>query len=129
MIIVLISPDPTLTVGNVTYVMEKVTKHKRRQLWGRLLKYSRFLWQRGPPPPAPPPDPEILDEIYSSHSNENEKTHACSDVYVNCHSESSWEHLTSLLYKEDELTAMDQARPFLPPRGKLTTNKCLMLVW
>ena len=59
-----------------------------------------------------------LEEIYSSHSSEKEKTHACSDVYVNCHPESSWEHLTSLLYREDEMTAVDQARPFLPPRGK-----------
>ena len=136
MIIVLISPDPTLTVGNVTYVMEKVTKDKRRQLWGRLLDYrGSFLWRRGPRRVRQPPlrrkrpDPVILVEIYSSHSSEEEKTHACSDVYANCHPESSWEYLTSLLYEEDELTAVDQARSFLPPRGKLTTSKCLMLVW
>ena len=100
-----ISLDSTLTVKNVTDVMEKVTVNKRRQVWERVL------------------------EIYSSHSSEEEKTHTFSDVYVNCHPESSWEHLTSLLYKEDEMTAVDQARSFLPPRGKLTTNKqCLMLV-
>ena len=63
------------------------------------------------------------DEIYSSHSSEKEKTHACSDIYVNCRPESSWEHLTSLLYEEDEMTAVDQARPFLPPRGKWITSK------
>ena len=99
------SPDPTLTVENVAGVMEKVVVDKRRQLWERVLKLT----------------PEIVDEIYSSHSSEKDKTHACSDVYVNCCPESSWEHLTSLLYGEDEMTAVDQARPFLPPRGKLYT--------
>ena len=98
------SPDPTLTVENVASVMEKVAVDKRRQLWERVLRMLK-----------------IVDEIYSSHSSEKEKTHACSDVYVNCHPESSWEHLTSLLYEEDEMAAVDQARPFLPPRGKLYT--------
>ena len=64
-------------------------------------------------------NPEFVDEIYNSHSNEKEKIHACSDMYVSCRPESSWEHLTSVLYKKDEITALDQARPFLPPRGKL----------
>ena len=86
-------------------VMEKVVVDKRRQLWERVLNST----------------PEIVDEICSNHSSEKEKTHACSDVYVNCRPESSWKHLTSLLYEEDELTATDQARPFLPPRGKLYT--------
>ena len=108
---------------NVTDVMEKVTVDKRRQVWGAVLRYEKSRWWwRGPIPPVPPrrlpSDPKILEEIYSSHSSEKEKTHACSDVYVNCRPESSWEHLTSRLYEKDELTAMDQARPFLPPRGK-----------
>ena len=61
----------------------------------------------------------VVDNIYNSHSSEKEKTHACSDMYVNCRHQSSWEHLTSVLYEEDEMTAVDQARPFLPPRGML----------
>ena len=127
MIMVQIFPDPTLTVEDVTDVMEKVTEVKRRKVWGAVLRYWKSQqWWRGPDlqrllRPAPPSrsDPEILKEIYSSHSSEKEKTHACSDVYVNCRPESSWKHLTSLLYEKDELTAVDQARPFLPPRGKL----------
>ena len=89
--------------------MEKVTENKRRQLWKRVLKlpYRRSEIEG------------YVDEIYSSHSSEEEKTRACSDTYVNCRPESSWEHLTTLLYEEDEITAVDQARPFLPPRGKL----------
>ena len=107
----------------MTDVMEKVTEVNRREVWGAVLRYKKsWQWRRGPDPRPSPPlshtDPKILKEIYSSHSSEKEKTHACSDVYVNCHPESSWEHLTSRLYEEDELTAVDQARPFLPPRGK-----------
>ena len=98
-------------------VMEKVVVDKRRQLWNRVLRKEA---QRMPKPTL-----DIVDEIYSSHSSEKEKMHACSDVYVNCCPESSWEHLTSLLYEKDELTAVDQARLFLPPRGKLYT---LMIV-
>ena len=81
---------------------------KRRQVWRRVLGGGVR---------------SHAHEIYNSHSSEIEKTHACSDIYANCHPESSWEHLTSLLYEEDEMTAMDQARPFLPPRGKWITSK------
>ena len=98
--------------------MEKVTEDKRGQVWKRVLEldvhklYVPKLY-------VPHSEIEIcVDEIYSSRSSEEEKTHACSDMYVNCHPESSWEHLTSLLYKEDEMTAVDKARPFLPPRGQ-----------
>ena len=96
-------------------VMEKVVVDKRRQLWERMLgKEEKLMVQRMSNP--------TLSYTYSS---EKARTHACSDVYVNCRPESSWEHLTSLLYEKDELTAMDQARLFLPPRGKLYT---LMIV-
>ena len=81
---------------------------KRRRVWNRVLG----MGQRS-----------HINEIYSSHSSEKEKTHACSDIYINSCPESSWEHLTSQLYEEDEMTAVDQARPFLPPRGKWTTSK------
>ena len=104
------SPDPTLTVENVGGVMEKVVVYKRRQLWERIIGKEENL-------SIPNLTLEIVDDIYRSHSSEKENTHACSDVYVNCHPESSWEHLTSRLYEEDEMTAVDQARPFLPPRG------------
>ena len=59
----------------------------------------------------------LVDQVYSSQSTEKEKTLSCSDTYITCHPLSSWEHLTTLLYEEDEMTAVDQARPFLPHRG------------
>ena len=97
------SSDHSLTVESVTDVMEKVTEDKRKHVWGMVLEWK---WSRLG---------SHIDEIYCDHSTEKEKTHACSHTYVNCHPESSWEHLTSLLYSLDEMTAVDQARPFLPP--------------
>ena len=96
------STDPTLTVEKVADVMEKVKVDKRRQVWGRVL-----TWDEESP----------VDELYSSHSTEKERTLSCSDTYVNYYPGSSWEQLTTLLYEEDEMTAVDQARPFLPPKG------------
>ena len=103
--------DPSLTVENVTDVMEKVTED-RRQLWEIVLEIIYHGYEQQTRVYM------YFDEIYSSHSSEREQTHACSDMYVNYYPESSWEHLTSQLYKEDEMTAVEQARTFLPPRGK-----------
>ena len=87
---------------------------KRIRVWGRVLGGGG--------------ESSVYD-ICSSYSSEKEKTRACSDIYINSCPESSWEHLTSLLYKKDEMTAVDQARPFLPPRGKwITSKQHLMLV-
>ena len=91
---IIITIDPTLTVENVTDVMENITDEiKRRQVWKTVLGDIKYY--------------------YSFN-----ETHACSEVYVNCHPESSWEHLTSLLYEIDEMSVVDQARTFLPPTGK-----------
>ena len=59
-----------------------------------------------------------IEEIYISHFTQKEKTFACSETYIYYCPETSWEHLTSLLYEKDEMTAVEHARPFLPPRGK-----------
>ena len=74
---------------------------KRERVWKKV-----FGWR----------DKYHVEVIYSSHSSEEEKLHSCVNKYV-CKPESSWEDLTSLLYEEDEMTAVDQARTFLPPRG------------
>ena len=72
-----------------------------------------------------------IDEVYTKYTSGKEKLHVLADVYISCRPESSWEHLTSVLYEEDEITAVDEARPFLPPRGKwilLTTCKQRMIL-
>ena len=108
------STDPTLTVEKVTEVMEKVKVDKRRVVWERVLTWE-YSWE------------SPVKRLYSSHSTEKEKNLSCSDTYVNCYPDPSWEHLTTLLYEEDEMTAVDQARPFLPPKGWWCGEKTLVV--
>ena len=87
-------------VENVTAVLEKVSLNNRNRVLYGLLE---------------------SDSVYSeliSHTSDKDFLPACSEVYVHSCPRSSWEHLTTLLYEEDELTAVDEARPFLPPRGE-----------
>ena len=102
--ILILSSDATFTVENVADVTENVTVDRRKEVWNSVLGYRARSY---------------VVKVYSSDSTEKDKTFACSDVYVHSMLESCWDHLTSVLYEEDEMTAVDQARPFLPPRGKL----------
>ena len=47
-----ISPDPSLTVENVTDVMEKVTEVKRRKVWRAVLRYEDSGQRRRGPGPV-----------------------------------------------------------------------------
>ena len=89
--------------------MENVTVDRREKVWKSVLRIYPFRTEAE----------SYVKKVYSSNSTEKDKTLACSDVYVPSHPNSSWEHLTTVLYKEDEMTAVDQGRPFLPPRGEL----------
>ena len=99
MMVFLSSPDPTFVIDNVTAVLEKVSVNNRSQVLYGLLGSDK-----------------VYSEL-SSHTNDKDFLPACSEAYVS-HPKSSWERLTSLLYEENELTAVDEARPFLPPRGE-----------
>ena len=94
--------DPTLTVESLVGVMEKVTSDegRRRKVWEGVLKL-------GYTPPS------YLDEVYLKYSTAEEKTHALADIYVNIRPDSSWQHLVQTLYKESELAAAKEAKPFL----------------
>ena len=94
------SPETTFTVQNVTAVMEKVLVESREEVWWQLLEN------------------DIVDETFASHSNDSEVLQSCCDTYTNCKPDSCWEELASCLYEEDQVTAVDQTRPFLPPRGE-----------
>ena len=95
-----LSPDPTLTVGNVTRAMEKVTVDKRRKAWEEVLSWR------------------VVEEIYSSHSSEEEKLHSCADIYVTCNPHSSWEELVQKLYYNcGEMAAAKEAKAFLQQKG------------
>ena len=99
-----LSPDPTLTVGRVTRAMEKVTVDMRRRVWAKVL------------------GEKAVEEIYSSHSNEEEKLRSCADIYVTCQCDPSWEHLVQKLYNCGEMAAAKEAKAFLQQKGR-----CLIL--
>ena len=93
-----LSPDPTLTIGNVTRAMEKVKVDNRRGVWERVLG-------------------EGVEEIYSSHSSEEQKLHSCTDAYVTTKPGSSWEELAQEFFDYGEMAAAKEAKAFLPQKG------------
>ena len=93
------SPDPTLTVENVTRAMEKVTVDKRRRVWEEVLGKG------------------AVKEIYSSHSSEEEKLHSCADAYVTCKHDSSWKELARQLFNCGEMAAAKEVKAFLQQKG------------
>ena len=95
-------PEPTLTVENVTRVMESVAVGRRKEVWsgGGIVA-----------------DPQG-EEIYQKYSTEEQRIHACADIYVNCHLESSWTDLCQRLYLKNEVTAARKAKTFIPQTGE-----------
>ena len=87
---------------NVIGVMENVAVERRKEVWSK--------WDIVP-------DPQ-LKEIYQKHSTEEQRIHACADVYVNCRPESSWTFLCQRLYWEKEMTAVRKAKTFIPQTGE-----------
>ena len=96
-----LSPDPTLTVENVTRAMEKVTVDNRREVWKGIFNHD-----------------QVIEEIYNSHSREEEKLHSCADIYVNCAPSMCWEELVEELYDCDEMAAAKEAKAFLQHKGE-----------
>ena len=97
----LLSTDPTLTVDNITGAMEIVTVDKRRRVWEswRVLDWS------------------AVEEIYSSHSSEEERLQYCAETY-SARPDSSWEELVLQLYFCDEMAAAKKAKAFLQQKGE-----------
>jgi hypothetical protein len=87
---------------NVVGVMENVAVERRKKVWSK--------W-------GIVPDPQ-LEEIYQKYSTEEQRIHACADIYVNCRPDSSWIHLFQVLYRGDEMTAAREAKTFLPQTGE-----------
>ena len=59
-----------------------------------------------------------LEEIYQKYSTEEQRIHACADIYVNCHPGSSWKHLFQGLFIENEVTAVRKAKTFILQTGE-----------
>jgi hypothetical protein len=89
-------------VENVVGVMEKVAVERRKEVW--------LIWDIVP-------DPQ-LEEIYQKYPTEEQRIHACADIYVNCCPHSSWIHLCEGLYEENEMNAVKTAKTFIPQTGE-----------
>ena len=100
--VTLFPPDPTLTVDNVSHIMEKVEPEERQQILKEMVVAS------------------IFDEMCSSgqYSTALEVEAAAVDIYVNCHPRSSWEELARSLYRHHQVAAVEEVRSYLPPRGE-----------
>ena len=94
--------ESTLNVDYVVGVMEKVAVERRKEVWFR----GDIV-----------PDAQ-LEEIYQKYSTEEQRIHACADIYVNCCPDSSWTHLHQKLYVRNEMTAVRKAKTFIPQTGK-----------
>ena len=84
---------------NVTRAMEKVTVDNRRGVWERVLGWG------------------VVEEIYSSHSSEEETLHSCASHLV-CKADSSWIDLVKALYYHNEIAAAKEAKAFLQQKGR-----------
>ena len=98
----LFPPDPTLTVDNVSRVMEKAKPKEREPLLKEMIMDV------------------IFDDIQSSgkYPTALEMETAAVDIYVNYHPWASWENLARLLYRHHQVAAVEEVRSYLPPRGE-----------
>ena len=87
--------DPTLTVDDVTKVINKIEKNK--------LKVMKWI-----------DVPEsLLEEVERRYSTDSEKSHAYAYYYVHIHPDASWEHLTTKLWSEKKLSAAKDSKSFM----------------
>ena len=92
--------DDSLTVDNVTKVMEMGNADKIMEVWKELL------------------DESLVKMITGNLSTTKEKTRACVDLYLNCSPYPSWIAITSVLYDRGELAAAKEAKSFLQQNGE-----------
>ena len=97
----LLPPDPTLTVDNVSRVMEKVEPKQRLQVLECITGYSN-----------------VTAAIKSKFSDISEREAAYVDIYVNCKGFNSWEEIASSLFKYGQVAAVDEVKSYLPPKGE-----------
>ena len=98
MLSTLFPPDPTLTVDNVSHVMEKVEPKEKMQIWNDVLEHRAT---------------ELISGMKFSFKKEE-----CADIYVNCYHSASWKRLARSLYRHHQMAAVDEVRSYLPPRGE-----------
>ena len=95
-----LSPDPTLTVENMNRIMAKVEPKERMEVYMRV--FSDL----------------IIMNIQKQYWKNSEREMAFVDAYVNCDPTLSWHELAKVLYHLHHVAAVEEVRPYLPPRGK-----------
>ena len=95
-----VPPDPTMTVDNVTQILNKIPGDKWEKVMG--------MYGGGLGIPR-----RLLEEIQRRYSTDTEKNHACADYYVNCHPEAEWKHLTTRLYYNEEFALAKETKSFI----------------
>ena len=96
--------DDSLTVDNVTKVMEMGNADKILEIW----KESDEL-------------ESLVKMITGNFSTTKEKIRACVDLYLNCCRDDiqpSWEDIASVLYEHGEMAAAREAKSFLQQNGE-----------
>ena len=93
-----VPPDPTMTVDNITQILNKIPGQKWEGVMGEIVGL-------GIPRP-------LLERRYST---DTEKNHACADYYVNCHPQAELERLTRGLYWKKEFAAARESKSFISP--------------
>ena len=113
MLSTLFPPDPTLTVDNVSHIMEKVEPKERQQVLKGVIIIQN-----------------IFERIQSSgnYSTTLEVETAAVDIYVNCDPWASWEHLAWSLYCHHQVAAVEKVRSYLPLRGELCFGVYVMWI-
>ena len=99
MLSTLFPPDPTLTVDNVSRVMEKVKGELRPRIWRKLST--------------------AIGRVIEAEKYSSEKDPTYADLYANCKWDSSWEYLARALYHHHQVAAVEEVKSYLPPRGEL----------
>ena len=69
---------------------------------------------------------QLIEEIYSSHSNEEEKLHSCADTYVTCAPSISWEEIVQESYYRREMAAAKEAKAFLQLKGEFSGTSLIV---
>ena len=88
-------PDSTLTVDDVTKVMNKIEGDKWEVM--ECFGIPESLWK----------------EIERRYSTDSEKSRACADYYIYVHPDAAWHHLTKTLHTLGEFTAARESKSFM----------------
>ena len=106
MLSTLFLPDPTLTVENVSRIMEKIEPKMKTQVWENACDANM--------------EREKMKEVCMSGKEDE-----CANLYVNYNPYSSWERLARSLYRHHQMVAVEEVRSYLPPRGEPCSTCCL----